>query len=85
MFHYYLFLRIEILEHIIDPFTIKNWIVLLVVVKDAKQPALMILVHVLIDYLFTETSHSQRMLKSGLFSVLADTVAEDLLVELNGS
>lgn len=84
-FHYFLLLGIEVLEHMIDPFTVKQRIVLLVIVQDAKEPALMILVHILIDNLLTKASHSYRMLKSGLLAIFTYTVAEDLLVELDGS
>ena len=84
-FHYFLLLGIEVLEHMINPFAVKQRIVFLVIVQDAKQPALMIHVHILIDDLLTKASHSYRMLKSGLLAILAYTVAEYLLVELDGS
>jgi hypothetical protein len=80
-----LLLGIEVLEHMINPFTVKQRIVFLVIVEDAKQPALMILVHILIDDLLAKASHSYGMLKSGLLAILAYTVAEYLLVELDGS
>lgn len=83
--HYFLLLRVEVLQHMIDVFAIKQRIVFLVIVEDAKQPALMVFIHILIDDLLTIASHSYGMLKSGLLAILAYTVPEDLLVELDGS
>ena len=68
----------------IDSLAVKQRIVLFVVVEDAKQPALMIFVHVLIHDLLAKSCHSYGVLESGLLSVFAHAVAENLLVELDG-
>jgi hypothetical protein len=74
----------KILKNVVDSFTEENRIVLFVIVQNSQKPTHVVLVHRLVLNLLTCTRHSQRMLKTGLFPVFAESAAEDLLVELDG-
>jgi len=62
----------------------EEWVLLLVVVEDAEQPAHVVLLHGLVQYFLDVAGHSQRVFEARLLAVLAHLIAEDLLVEFDG-
>jgi hypothetical protein len=54
-------------------------------VKDAQEPALMVLVHCLVHYLLAETCHSKGVLKTGLLPVFSNALTKNLLVEFDST
>jgi hypothetical protein len=83
LLHVLLFLGQQVLEDKVDALTEQHRVLLFVVVQDAQQPALVVLVHRLVDYLLALTRHPKGMLKTWLLTVLAHAVTEYLLVQLN--
>lgn len=79
-----LFVGEEILEDIVYPFAEEDRIVFLVIVEDANEPALVVLVDVLVIDFLASSSHTQGMLKTGLLPILSHRITEDLFVELDG-
>lgn len=58
---------------------------LFIIMEDADEPALVVLVHSLVHDFLADSCYSQGMFESGLFPILSDRVTENFFVELDGS
>jgi len=72
------------LKHFINFLTKQDWVLFLVIVKNSKQPAFMILQHGLIKNFLTITRNSQWMFKTRFLPIFAHFSIKYLFIEFNG-